>query len=73
MYHFSGQLFLYVFIGAIGFAVAKMLMDWWRQSWSLAWHELLRSLIILPVAFLVGSFLLVATILLGTVIFGSRG
>lgn len=54
------SLYYYVILGAIGYALTMLLLNWYRQGWAQVKQALPRYLLALPVSLVVSTMLFVA-------------
>ena len=66
-------LYYYVILGAVGYALTIMLLNWHRHGWAHVRQALPRYLLALPVSLVVSTVLFIAYSMLGVVVFGKRG
>ena len=67
--NFAGMYFD-ITIGAVGYAITMMLMNWHKHGWAWVKGALPRYLLALPISLAVSTILLVAYAVLGAAVFG---
>ena len=63
------SMYFYIIIGAVGYAITMMLLNWHRHGWAHVKQALPRYFVALPVSLVVSTILFVAYVALAVAVF----
>jgi hypothetical protein len=66
-------LYYYVILGAVGYALTMVLLNWHQHGWAHVRQALPRYFLALPVSLVVSTVLFIACFVLGVVVFRKPG
>jgi cell division protein FtsX len=69
--NFAGM-YINFFIGALGYAITMMLLNWHRHGWAHVKQALLRYLLALPLSLAVSTILFLGCLVFGAMIAAKR-